>query len=138
MGKLFAIIVLVVVLAGGLYFLKNKNSEPLANEYKCNINGVDYFVKDNFVYLMSKEGKEYIYTDIGVYERKEDKTGWTLTFYTSKPNIYETVFKWMKLGQHPTAGKVTCEKYSAMPTGFSVFEQTHKILFDMQRAVYKE
>ncbi|MFH1439759.1 MAG: hypothetical protein ABIG89_04280 [Candidatus Woesearchaeota archaeon] len=139
MKKLLAVIVLIILLAGGLYLIKTNEKEPLLNDYKCNINNVDYYVHNEVIYLVGSDNKEYIYTDFGVYERKETKDGWILDIHKNKfKSIYLTVFDWIKEGKHPTAGKIKCEKFEDFPEGFKVFIDTHGIVFNRIKEDFKE
>ena len=139
MKKFLAIIVLVIILVGGFYLLNTKETEPLLDDYKCNINKVDYYVHKEVIYFKNLEEKEYIYTDFGVYERKETKDGWILKFHQNKfKSIYVTIFKWIEEGKHPTAGKIKCEKFEEFPEGFQIFIDTHGIIFRQMEADFKE
>ena len=140
MKKLLGIIVLVIILGAGLYILKaNEPEEILLNDYKCNINGVDYYVHNPMIYFLSNDGLEYIYTEFGVYQRKETKDGWILKFHRNKfKSIYVEVLKWIDEGNHPTAGKVNCESFEEYPEGFKVFVDGHGMIFKQMKEDFKE
>ena len=139
MKKIAAIIVLILVLAGGIFLLKTKEQEPLLNNYKCNINDVDHYIHNEVIYFLNKKGGEYIYTDFGVYQRKETKDGWILKFHQNKfKSIYVTVFDWIDKKEHPVAGKITCEAFTEFPEGFQVFIDTHGMIFKQIANDFKE
>jgi len=144
MNKGISAVIVIILIAVGLYLLYNfgylggYSTEDLVNDYKCRINDVDYYVHSDVIYFMSKENKEYIYTDFGVYERKEDKTGWTLTLKAGNYSQYGTIFQWIEDGKHPTAGWIRCKKFTEFPEGFDTFIKMHQIIFDMQKDDFKE
>ena len=140
-----AAVILVLAIIAGVYFLSmkglgNQDQELLLDDYKCNINNVDYYVHSQVIYLTSKAGEEYVYTDFGIYQRKPAKDGWILNLHTVPKNetIYTTVFKWIDTKQHPTAGAVTCEKVTQFPEGFQTFIDNHGIIFKLIKENFKE
>ncbi len=137
-----AAIVLVLVIVAGIYFvsMNQEEEELLLDDYKCSINGVDYYVHSQVIYLTSAVGEEYVYTDFGIYQRKPTKDGWILKVHTGLKNetIYATVFQWIDVKQHPTAGKIECEKVIQFPEGFQIFIDNHGIIFKMMNEEFKE
>ena len=109
------------------------------NDYKCNINNVDYYVHDQVIFFLGNDGREYLYTEYFVYQQKETKDGWTITSHRNKfESIYVTIFRWIDEGEHPTAGKITCQAVDEFPEGFKTFMGTHAILFKQIKEDFKE
>jgi len=138
MKKMLLIVIIIVLLGGALYAL-TANDEPMLDNYVCNINEVDYYVHKGLVFLESKEGEEYIYTDFGVYQRKETRDGWILKIHPNNKNsAYTTVFKWIEAGEHPMAGKVKCKTFKTMPESLQTFVDTHQMLFKLDEENFKK
>lgn len=141
MKKLLGVlIILILVVAGGYLLYRegykgNYSAKELISDYKCNINDVDYYVKDDVIYLTSKENKEFIYTDFGIYERKPTKDGWILTLKKGNYSIYGTIFKWIEEGSHPISGKIRCKKVKELPEGMKAFLDTHSDILLMRKHV---
>lgn len=136
---IIAAFIVLILLAGGFYYLKKTDNGPLLNDYKCNINGVDYYVHNQVIYLLGSDNKEYIYTDFGVYERKPTKDGWILTMHKNNfKSIYVTIFNWIDEGKHPMAGPIKCEKFEEFPEGFKIFIDTHSPVFSRIKEKFKE
>lgn len=139
MKKLWFVILLIIVLIAGVFAIKTYKKQTLINDYVCGVNGVDYYIHNDVMYFTSNEGKEYIYTYFGFYERKPTKDGWTLTFHQNEQkSIYVTVFDWIKAGEHPLAGKIACKSFDEFPEGFDTFIKMHPFVFDEMAKDFKE
>ena len=108
MKKILAVIVLLVIIVGGLYYLNTQQEEELLlDQYKCNIDDVDYYIYNQLIYFNNKNDEDFILADFGSYQLKPTKDGWTLNFFKNKAqSTYVTLFDWIDIGAHPTAEKL--------------------------------
>jgi hypothetical protein len=89
---------------------------------RCDINGIDYYVKGPFIYHINTRNDQLVYSPVGTYIKQSGLTFWALESYLKKnDSIYVDTTRWIQDKKLPNDKPVKCVSTDMIPKGFAEY-----------------